>query len=60
MRSGIVRGTDVERGAQRYDLSLAVPAAEVGMATGATIHTKAGLPVRLARRGAQVPAGGGV
>lgn len=35
---------------QRYDVSLAVPAEEVGMATGATIHTKAGLPVRLTRR----------
>ena len=35
---------------QNYDLELAVPASEVGMSTGATIHTEKGLPVRLTRR----------
>ena len=36
--------------AQRFDFELACEAGEVGMATGATIHTKAGLPVRLTPR----------
>ena len=35
---------------QRYDLQLDVSPEEVGMATGATIHTEKGLPVRLTPR----------
>ena len=35
---------------QRYDLELAVPPEEVGMSTGATIHTEKGLPVRISKR----------
>ena len=35
---------------QRYDLELAVAPEEVGMSTGATIHTEKGLPVRISKR----------
>ena len=30
-----------------FDFELAVPATEVGVVTGATIHTKNGLPMRM-------------
>jgi len=35
---------------RRYTFSLAVPAEKVGMATGATIHTANGLPMKVVRR----------
>eukprot|EP00601_Ochromonadales_sp_CCMP2298_P022185 CAMPEP_0173321538 /NCGR_PEP_ID=MMETSP1143-20121109/29464_1 /TAXON_ID=483371 /ORGANISM="non described non described, Strain CCMP2298" /LENGTH=678 /DNA_ID=CAMNT_0014265297 /DNA_START=41 /DNA_END=2075 /DNA_ORIENTATION=- len=35
---------------QDFDLTLAIPAAEVGMRTGATIHTENGLMMRISRR----------
>ena len=35
---------------QQFDLSLAIPASEVGMRTGATIHTKNGLMLTVTKR----------
>jgi cytochrome P450 len=35
---------------QRFDLSLAIPASEVGMRTGATIHTENGLMLKVTKR----------
>jgi cytochrome P450 len=35
---------------RRFDFELAVPVEEVGMATGATIHTRDGLKMRVRRR----------
>jgi hypothetical protein len=35
---------------QRFDLSLAIPASEVGMRTGATIHTENGLMLKVKKR----------
>ena len=40
---------------QAFDFELAVPPEEVGMVTGATIHTENGLKMRLRRRAAQQP-----
>ena len=40
---------------QAFDFELAVPPEEVGMVTGATIHTENGLKMRLRRRAAAQP-----
>ncbi len=43
---------------RRFDFRLAVPVEQVGMATGATIHTANGMPMTVARRQAAGAAAG--
>ena len=43
---------------QKFEFELAVPPDQVGMATGATIHTAHGLPTRVRKRAAAPQAAG--